>query len=581
MTTPHSSTERPVILIHGVGSTTDSLWRRDGWIAGLEAAGRVVIGLDLPGHGASKDLTDRDPVDLLFEEAVKHGSVDAIGFSAGAWVVLAAAAERPALFHRVAVLGAGDAVLTHSMHTAEAQQPMIQALRSPEKPDNPMVTVILAMIADAGNDPNAVADYLAADKRFPTLEDLARITAPTLAVDGSEDLAGLSDLVLQTVPNATRLTIAGADHFQIPASAECMTAVITFVQEADESSGPGRPLVYMDSEGLQMTSRPANVLAFPASQGIEMDVAPDRFGELRNSNDILNDVAALRDRLQTDGYLLLRSLLDREGILAARQEIVARLSRLGFLDRNFPDLDAVAVGAEQANEAHNELVRSSAMDTSGTNVMADALAQDNDPLDQVLYGPTMMSFFGRLFGESAKHFDFTWLRSIFPYTHGSPAHTDVIFMGRAERDRLLTAWTPIGDVDYEQGGLMILEGSNNNTGLRAGYSTIDVDEVCEAELNAPGWRQREFKAPSEVCISPSPVDVQRVLGGRWLTTEFHAGDVLVFSVFTVHGSLDNHSNRIRLSSDSRYQPASKPADERWIGEHPAGHGPTSKRKLIC
>jgi pimeloyl-ACP methyl ester carboxylesterase len=201
----------------------------------LEAAGRVVIGLDLPGHGASKDLTDRDPVDLLFEEAAKHGSVDAIGFSAGSWALLAAAAERPTLFHRVAVLGAGDNVLTQSMHTAAMQQPMIDALRSTEEPkDNPMAAVIFALITDAGNDPNAVADYLAADKRFPGLEDLARNTAPTLAVDGSDDPAGLSEVVTQTIPNSTRLTIAGAGHFDIPTDAEAKTAVITFINEANQ-----------------------------------------------------------------------------------------------------------------------------------------------------------------------------------------------------------------------------------------------------------------------------------------------------------------------------------------------------------
>ena len=50
---------------------------------------------------------------------------------------------------------------------------------------------------------------------------------------------------------------------------------------------------------------------------------------------------------------------------------------------------------------------------------------------------------------------------------------------------------------------------------------------------------------------------------------------------TVHASLDNHSNRFRLSSDSRYQLASEPADERWIGENPIAHGVAGKRSKIC
>ena len=62
---------------------------------------------------------------------------------------------------------------------------------------------------------------------------------------------------------------------------------------------------------------------------------------------------------------------------------------------------------------------------------------------------------------------------------------------------------------------------------------------------------------------------------------FRMGDLLVFSMFTVHASLDNQTNRIRLSSDTRYQRAADPVDERWIGENPVGHGPGGKRAMIC
>jgi hypothetical protein len=37
----------------------------------------------------------------------------------------------------------------------------------------------------------------------------------------------------------------------------------------------------------------------------------------------------------------------------------------------------------------------------------------------------------------------------------------------------------------------------------------------------------------------------------------------------------------RLSSDSRYQLATEPADERWIGEHPIAHGAAGKKGEIC
>ena len=72
------------------------------------------------------------------------------------------------------------------------------------------------------------------------------------------------------------------------------------------------------------------------------------------------------------------------------------------------------------------------------------------------------------------------------------------------------------------------------------------------------------------------------LGGRWLTTSYRAGDVVIFGMFTPHVGVDNTTDdRLRLSSDSRYQLASEDADERWIGPDPVGHGPNAKRGMIC
>lgn len=83
-------------------------------------------------------------------------------------------------------------------------------------------------------------------------------------------------------------------------------------------------------------------------------------------------------------------------------------------------------------------------------------------------------------------------------------------------------------------------------------------------------------------MSGHPVQVQRDLGGRWLTARcFEMGDFLTFSLKTIHGSLDNQSDRIRLSTDTRYQRADEPADERWIGPGPRGHVGFHKRSWVC
>ena len=59
------------------------------------------------------------------------------------------------------------------------------------------------------------------------------------------------------------------------------------------------------------------------------------------------------------------------------------------------------------------------------------------------------------------------------------------------------------------------------------------------------------------------------------------GDLLTFKMNTVHGSIDNQTQHIRLSTDTRYQRADEPIDERWIGADPIGHGKDGKKGLIC
>ena len=279
---------------------------------------------------------------------------------------------------------------------------------------------------------------------------------------------------------------------------------------------------------------------------------------LRDSSPLLADISALRQRMNEEGYLFLPGLLNREEVLDARREITDRLAANGFLNLNHPKIDAVA------SDKHDPF-------------MSDLLARDNIPLMKVLYDGPMIAFFQNFLGEPVRHYDYTWFRSI-PPGQGTPSHCDVVYMGRAERERLFTAWTPIGDIDFRQGGLMVLEGSNRHDKLKSTYGQMDVDSYCENKPEARAWGK---SWGTRGLLKGNPNQIRRSIGGRWLTSEFRAGDVLIFSMFTVHASLDNNSNRVRLSSDSRYQPASAAADDRWIGTNPVGHGEAGKRGKIC
>ena len=82
-------------------------------------------------------------------------------------------------------------------------------------------------------------------------------------------------------------------------------------------------------------------------------------------------------------------------------------------------------------------------------------------------------------------------------------------------------------------------------------------------------------------LSKNPASLQAKMGGRWLTAEYELGDLLIFSMRTIHASLDNQSNRIRISADTRYQLASDPIDERYAREDSTPYARDFKKGRIC
>jgi hypothetical protein len=247
--------------------------------------------------------------------------------------------------------------------------------------------------------------------------------------------------------------------------------------------------------------------------------------------------------------------------MAARQVMLERLAQEGWLDSTYPLMEGIAA-AETPKNGRPDLVKG------------------NEPLHRLLYSGRMMEFYEQFLGGEVAHFDFTWTRAVRPAA-GTPPHCDIVYMSRGTTN-LYTSWTPLGDVPFEVGGLMILEHSHLNERLRNTYGSKDVDEYCTNRRKAaPEGDGGGGNITHGGWLSKNPVKLRENLGGRWLSAEYSAGDVLIFTMYTVHGSLDNHSNQIRLSSDSRYQLASEPIDERWMGEDPIGRRMAYKRGRIC
>ena len=308
-------------------------------------------------------------------------------------------------------------------------------------------------------------------------------------------------------------------------------------------------------------------------RGVPLEMTDETFGPLRVSSDIADDGPALRSRLAEDGYLYLPGYLDRELVLAARQEELKLFLDLGYLDPDRPLMDGVV----------HEKYRGEAANPYGEPELQKSTKR-NELLRQVLYDGRMIDFYRMLFEEKVRAFDFTWHRAKTDSreTAANP-HCDIVFMGRGSH-RLTTSWTPLGDIPTEMGGLIVLEGSSHLDHVKSTYGTLDVDRYCtnyddaaEIEDGSKVWQDWVKNG----AYNNNAFETRQELGGRWLTTDYAAGDLLVFSMFTMHASMDNHTDRFRLSTDTRYQPASEPVDERWIGDNPIAHGPDGKIGLIC
>lgn len=271
------------------------------------------------------------------------------------------------------------------------------------------------------------------------------------------------------------------------------------------------------------------------------------------------------------------ALLDREAVRAGRLELLRQVQAQGALDPAYPLEDGVL--RPDADELG----------------LWQGYPSSSDALLSVLKGERMMSFFASLLGGPVRGYDFIWLRHQ-PRSHGVEPHCDVVFMGRGTPD-VLTCWTPFGDVPLGGGGLMLLEDSHRKSVVRiADYLRQDVDSYCSNGPNADAvrdgtmrWEHWDQPAPGRDWggeIAEDAVALRAEWGGRWLTApRFRMGDVLIFSMRTVHAGTDNDTNALRLSTDSRYQRADAPVDERWVtvpnGEPPVGHGAGAKRGKIC
>lgn len=273
----------------------------------------------------------------------------------------------------------------------------------------------------------------------------------------------------------------------------------------------------------------------------------DLVGQLQDSSPVL-DERTLRRRLVASGYVFLRGVLGEDEVLEAREEVFSRLVEVDEIKS--PAIEGVATGRSRRRELVDDLVAFWRSVSEGV------------ALRQVSHGPRVRAVMEMLLGEPARPQDYLWLR---PRAVGwsTGLHFDHPFFARGSQ-RVYTVWIPLGDIPLSDGPLMLVNGSNKFLDLVESMH----NENDEAN-NSPAAAER---SAFEGEWSTDLAAFLRKRDARVLSAEFRTGDVLVFGMNILHGSLDNRSpiGRTRLSCDVRYQPYSDPLDERYFGLSPSG-----------
>lgn len=254
-------------------------------------------------------------------------------------------------------------------------------------------------------------------------------------------------------------------------------------------------------------------------------------------NDKFVDLAKLA--LERDGYALLRGLLDREHVLTARRRVLDHMLSLErVLDLDKAPLESGVLKSRCGTDCVPFM--------EGKN----GLTHNREVL-QVLESPRLRNFFHSLFGEEAKTFDFKWLRAV-PSKVYTGVHVDWVYMGRGSK-RIMTTWIPLGDNPISMGALAMLEGSHRLPAFEKFRQTYGQLDIERDRLSGTGW------------YTMDPLELS-AMGGKWKTTNYRAGDVIVFGMHTAHCSTTNITNFARISCDVRWLPRSGVSDPRYVGD---------------
>lgn len=249
-------------------------------------------------------------------------------------------------------------------------------------------------------------------------------------------------------------------------------------------------------------------------------------GQMVDSAPLLGDPQALRARLDAGSHLLFRGLLTRSDVLEVRRAITGALQQAGWIAPGTEPLEA-RPGAGACREGTARYPR-----------MYGAV-QSLEAFHRFAHHPALRGLAHDLLDGEPLVYPLKILRASLPHDPNfiTPPHQDYpLIQGTVD---VLTMWIPLGDIPREMGGLRVLSRSH-----RLGFRRV-----------------RSRRGTGGVGVDVRNDDP------RWVTTDYRAGDVLLFHSLTVHGSRPNMTDRLRLSVDFRYQRVDDPIAEFSLRPH--------------
>jgi len=236
-----------------------------------------------------------------------------------------------------------------------------------------------------------------------------------------------------------------------------------------------------------------------------------RAGELKESNALLGDRAALDAAWERDGYWFFRDVLDRGAVGRLRGVYMNLLAELGMVDRDDP------------------LARYTGKSLEGFPFRMDPLSEPK-VWKPFVREPAVHGFFRRLLRDEPFWIPTVEYRATPPAADRTRSRLDYVhqdgFYNKGIPFRI--CWIPLADIDADVGGLMLGEGLHRGPILH--------------DLSRPPLY---------------PIPDGAIPEDRWRRANYRPGDLLMMDLNTPHTGVSNHSDRFRLSMDIRVMGASE------------------------